>query len=184
MAQFARPIATDVAGGWLNQSGSGTNLHLNVDETVASDADYVHDNLSGTTLRFSLTSLTDPLSSSGHVMRWRYQWADGSNSFNLTLRLKENTTTRVTRTILVDIGVVGFTSGSYTLSGAEADSITNYTNLKYEMLINQVSFDEQINISWLEFEVPDAPVGGQPTGGRFGHQQRILPYTAIKGFGR
>lgn len=140
MPQYARPSADTVRTGWTDQSGGTTNIYTTIDEASASDADYIKTPTPPGTNEFEtlLTSVTDPVSSSGHVMRWRRrkQPASGSAQINLTVRLMQGTTQITSQS---DTNIPGtFTDTSYTLSAGEADSITDYSNLRLEFVATQV----------------------------------------------
>lgn len=141
MAQFARPSADTVNTAWTGVGvDTAGNRYQNIDETAASDADYIKTPTPPGTNEFEtlLTSVTDPLSSTGHIMRWRRrkQPASGSAQINLTVRLMQ-TSTQIT--LQSDTNLPGtFTDTSYTLSGAEADAITNYADLRLEFVAAQV----------------------------------------------
>lgn len=140
MPQFARPSADTVRTAWTDQAGGTTTIYTTIDETAASDADYIKTATPPGANEFEtlLTSVTDPVSSTGHIMRWRRrkQPASGSATINLTVRLLQ-TSTQITSQ--ADNGLPGvFTDTSYTLSGAEADAITNYADLRLEFVAAQV----------------------------------------------
>lgn len=136
MAQFARPSADTVRTGWTDQAGGTTNIYTGIDEASASDTDYIKTATPPGTNEFEtlLTSVTDPLASTGHIMRWRRrkQPASGSNDVTITVRLLQGTTQITSQS---DATIPGsFTDTSYTLSAGEADSITNYSDLRLEFV--------------------------------------------------
>lgn len=140
MAQFARPSADTVRTAWTDQGGGTTNIYTTIDESVASDADYIKTPTPPGANEFEtlLTSVTDPVSSTGHIMRWRRrkQPASGSAQINLTTRLLQGVTQIKS---VADNDIPGsFTDTSATLSGAEADAITDYADLRYEFVAAQV----------------------------------------------
>lgn len=140
MPQFARPSADTVRTAWTDQAGGTATIYTTIDETAASDADYIKTPTPPGTNEFEtlLTSVTDPVSSTGHIMRWRRrkQPATGSAQIDLTVRLLQGTTQIVSRS---DTNLPGtFTDTSYTLSAAEADAITNYADLRLEFVAAQV----------------------------------------------
>ena len=100
-----------------------------LDEVAADDADYIYSPANPTTQQFEvrLTSVNDPLSSSDHTVTVRLQ-AIGQDT-NFDLNLVQNTTVldSWTENVTVAASVV---QRSRTLSGAVADSITDYTNLR------------------------------------------------------
>ena len=140
MAQFARPSADTTRTAWTDQAGGTTNIWDTINESVASDADYIKTATPPGANEFEtlLTTVTDPISSVNHVMRWRRrkQPASGSNDQNLVVRLLVGGTQIVSR---ADNAIPGtFTDTSYTLSGGEADAITNYADMRLEFVTTMV----------------------------------------------
>lgn len=148
MAQFARPTTdTTNDGGWTDQGGGSTNLFQAIDEVTASDADYIRTALVPTSDVYvtELTNLTDPLSSAGHTIRWRRgKDAASGATINETVQLRQGYTNEGSPGTLIATAASAaatpdsFTDTSYTLSGAEADAITDYTSLFLRFLANQV----------------------------------------------
>ena len=133
MAQFARPDADTSLGGWTNTTWD------KIDEVIASDVDKTVSPTapSNATLVVRLSDVEDPLSSANHTFRFRYQKsAAGGATVNLYVRLLEGITQRAAWTYL-DVAN-GWIDGVETLSGAEADAITNYNDLFLEFKANQV----------------------------------------------
>jgi len=120
--------ASDISDGNWTPS-TGVDLYAMVDENPAVDGDYIRsgNNPSNDQCEMAFDPGDDPESSTDHIIYYRY-YKVGSSTVNLTFYLMEGVTQRATWSHN-DIGasVVG---GSYTLSGAEADSITNYANLR------------------------------------------------------
>ena len=140
MAQFARPSADTVRTGWTDEAAGTVDIYTGIDEVTAEDAEYIKTPTPPGANEFEtlLTTVQDPLSSANHVMRWRRrkQPAAGSAQINLTVRLMEGATQRVTQS---DTNLPGtFTDTSYTLSGGEADTISNYADLRLEFVAAQV----------------------------------------------
>jgi hypothetical protein len=147
VAQFARPDAdTTNEGAWTDQAGGSANLFSTVDEAVASDSDYVRSAVAPTNdvIVFRLSDIEDPLSSSGHVLRWRRaKDAAGGAQIDMTVQLRQGYVNESTLGTLIASKAVTaisetFTDDSITLSGAEADAITNYADLFVRILANQV----------------------------------------------
>lgn len=140
MPQFARPDADVTVTGWVEDDGTSVNMWDEINEVSPSDVDYVKSPTPPGTNEYEagLTDVTDPLASTGHIMRWRRrkQPATGSAQINLTVRLMQ-TTTQITSQSDVDIPGT-FTDTSYTLSAGEADAITDYTALRLEFVATQV----------------------------------------------
>lgn len=122
-AQLLAPVS-DVAGGaWTPSSGS--DLYAMVDETAYSDADTIQAT-SATTCTLALAAGTDPSSSSGHILRYRLLAGSGA----VTVTLKQGSTT------IASWGPHTLTGAAQdfaqTLTGGQADSITDYTALRVE----------------------------------------------------
>ena len=121
--QLLAPVSDVSAGGWTPSSGS--DLYAMLDESVASDADYiVSATASACTLAFAAGS--DPAVSTGHILRYRLLAGSGS----VTVALKQGAAT------IVSFGPYGLTGAAQdfaqTLTGGEADSITDYSALRVE----------------------------------------------------
>jgi hypothetical protein len=138
--QYARPASTVGAGTWTDQAGGTTNIHTTLDETSADDADYVRSQLSPTganPYETALGSLTDPASSTGHVLRYRLRKEATGNAMAVTVALMEGATQRATWTE-TDIGTAWATV-ERTLTGGEADSITNYADLRVRLTATETT---------------------------------------------
>lgn len=127
-----RPDADQSVGSWTDEGGSASNLYQSIDESVASDADYVQSEVNPSSSSY-LVRLSDPagtVNTDGPaVIRYRYE-KDGTSKLNLTVDLIENATTPVTRATVthLDIGTAVVQS-TMTLSTAEKTSITNWSDL-------------------------------------------------------
>jgi hypothetical protein len=148
MAQFGRP-STDTTndGAWTDQGGGSSSIFATIDETSESDADYIRTAVAPTSDVYvtKLTNLEDPVSSSGHIIRWRRgKDASGGATVNETVQLRQGYTNEGSPGTLIATGASAaatpdsFTTTTYTLSGAEADAITDYTSLYLRFLANQV----------------------------------------------
>lgn len=146
MPQFGRPIADTTLGNYQDEGGGTTTIYDGIDESVASDADYIRSPTNPNTEVYvaRLTSLTDPVSSSGHVLRVRAgtDQAAGGNQIDLTAQLRQGYTnegspgTLIATLTQANISQGSFTDYSVTLSGAEADSITDYTVLYVRIVLD------------------------------------------------
>lgn len=122
-AQYARPTSDVSAGTWTASSGS--DLFAMLDETAANDTDYIV--TTGTsTCEVALGSLADPVSSSGHIVRYRI----AADSGGITVRLRQGTTTIATWTHAS--APTSLTTYAQTLTGGEADSISDYSALRLQ----------------------------------------------------
>ena len=160
--QTARPDQDVNVNSW-----TVTPLWSKIDETVAVDTtgDRINSTLfadNGAT-NISLSSVTDPLSSPGHVMRVRYRRAGlagggggcGGAGLLLGIRLFQGTT-KIVNATYPNVPCT-FAYANYTLTAAEADSITDYSNLTvmfYGKIMNSTLPRRKLQVSWAEMEVP------------------------------
>lgn len=139
MAQFARPNADDVRTGWTEDDGTTVAIFDQIDEASPDDLDYIKTAAPPGSNEYEagLSSVTDPVSSTGHIMRWRRQKdASAGATINLTVRLLQGVTQITSQ---ADNAIPSaWATTSYTLSGAEADAITDYTILNMEFVAAQV----------------------------------------------
>lgn len=127
----AKPSTDISAGGWSPSDGSSP-LYTMLDEASADDGDYIISPLSPAVAAVSevkLATIADPAKSTGHTIRYRIgKSAVGGDTLNVTVKLVQGTTVIATWTHN-DIGSV-ITTYEQTLSGGEADSITDYSDLR------------------------------------------------------
>lgn len=140
VSQYARPTTDVTAGAWTNQAG-GTALAAAIGETVASDTDYIQSANATATADVSevaLGSLPDPLSSTGHIVRYRYgKDIDSGDVVNLTVSLRQGTGTQIAAWTHTNI-VLGPTTVAQTLTAAQADLITNYSDIRLRFSATKV----------------------------------------------
>ena len=118
MAQHQRPVTDIDATGWQTAP-----LWDKLDETSASDADFVQSSVNGSVdFNVSLSSATDPTASTGHILHTRLRKSNTSaRVLNFTVELLETATVRATFT---HNGLTNtWTQFDDALSGAEADAI-------------------------------------------------------------
>lgn len=167
MAQFGRPdgdiTVASFTGVLVDSAG---NRYQNIDESSASDIDYNYGaNNTAATYECSLSNVTDPVSSSGHIFRYRIAKTNagvadgGGNAVTVTASLYQGTTLIAADSAQTATGT--WTQYSLTLTGTQADSITNYTDLRLRF-VTSASGGSPANrrggaVSWGELEVPDAP---------------------------
>lgn len=96
-----------------------------LDETTASDADYIV-TTGASTCEVALGTLSDPASSTGHIVRYRISATGGG----IIVRLRQGTTTIATWTHTT--APTSLTTYAQTLTSGEANSITDYTALKLQ----------------------------------------------------
>ena len=146
MAQFGRPSTDTVNESYTDQAAGSTNIFQSIDEVSASDTDYIQSALTPTNDVYAtkLTSVTDPVVSTGHIVRYRYSKdAAGGAQIDLTVQLRQGYVSEVTQGTLIASAAHtnisdAWTAGTFTLSGAEADAITNYADLFFRFVGNQV----------------------------------------------
>lgn len=121
--QRAVPTADVSDGTWTPSAGA--DLFSVLDEAAASDADFITTSAAADSCVVALGSLTDPVSSAGHVVSYRII---GDGASGITVELLQGASVIATWTH--DPAPAGWTTHQQTLSGAEADSITDYTALR------------------------------------------------------
>lgn len=144
--QFLRPTADlNNPGSWTTHLGGSTDLFQQVNETVADDSDYIRSPQapSSHVTVIDLQNGTDPVSSTGHVFRWRYNKdAAGGGTINLVVELRQGYVNESTLGTLITSQTVNnitdtWTTGVYTLNGTEADTISDYTALSVRFVATQ-----------------------------------------------
>jgi len=166
MAQFARPDSDITTTNW-------TGGFANIDEASFSDADFAWSaNNTGTSpLEVGLSNISDPFSSTGHIIRCRFAKTNsgvldgGGSTVNGIVELFQGATLIRSHTEIVAL-TGGFQSIAVTLTATEANAITNYNDLRlvfrYTGGGGSPATRRGMAVSWAEFETPDAGVG--PTG--------------------
>lgn len=119
--QKLRPTSDISAGSWTPSTGA--TLYGVIDETTANDTDYISTTTSSTCeVRFEAGG--DPVSSVGHIIRFRAKALT-----SLTAYLYQNTTL-ISTFVATGISNTVYQDFTWTLSESEANSITDYTNLR------------------------------------------------------
>lgn len=132
MAQFARPTSDVSLGGWTSPAFSA------IDEVTASDADFTSSPSapSNATLEVALGSVEDPQASTGHVVRYRFQKDSGGGAtINLTVALMQGAV-QIASWSHSNIAN-GYVTAAQTLTGPQADAITDYSNLRLRFTATQ-----------------------------------------------
>jgi hypothetical protein len=153
MPQFARPSSDVTTTNWTRSTGTNA-YYTYVEETTADDNDYLQTTVTNSGLELGLSSVTDPVSSSGHIVRIRTWSTGGAAAEGRTILLLQGSTTIAT----VATGNPTRTVGSqvnFTLTSAQADSITDYSNLRIRVTATTLGSGETIRFGWAEMEVPD-----------------------------
>lgn len=152
IAQLSRPTADISVGGWTT-----TPLYQKLDEATPDDSDFVT-SPTGTSPEFEvgLTNVVDPLSNTDHIIKFRAFASDGGGAKEKANAVLLEGANEIAETGLQNLDRSQFTQFEYTLSSAEADDITDYTNLSIRIETSK-SNSEEIQVSWIEFEVPSQP---------------------------
>lgn len=120
--QTLTPASDVSAGTWVSSDGGA--LYAAIDESTADDADYDYDpTLAGSEFAVGLSAATDPGSNLSHLVGYRIKGAG-----NMTVTLKQGTTTIAAWTHTP--APADFTTFQQELSAAQADAISDYTDLR------------------------------------------------------
>jgi len=165
--QTALPNFTNTSSQWTF-AGTATSHHdaLRVSN---GDTSYTESDLQALAiLDVRLEPLSDPTSSTGHVLRFEAFTPNGggggpSRTETMDICLfPRGSATQIACSGDFDISRTGYTSHSYTLTDTEADSITDYSLLDLVVQVKRVASDESITVTFASFEVPDAENTGPP----------------------
>jgi hypothetical protein len=157
-AQFGRPSADISAGSY-----TPTPVWQQLDEGSADDDTSVVDSANnpgesdGTGFEVALGSVPDPQSSSGHVVRVRARRNGGARTITLNWRLYQGSTPIIAAKSLQMTD--SYQTSSYTLTGGEADAITDYSDLRVRVwgTTSGGGAGSKLRVTWIELETPDAP---------------------------
>ncbi len=157
MAVFVRPDGDQSNGNWASAP-----LFEKIDEDPFNDTDFVQseNDPANDIFEVTLENQTDPASSSGHIVRYRYQKGQSGGgqpgTINLIIGLYQSTTLIASATHS-NIST-GFVPNSFTLTGGEADNITDYNDLRIRFDADKSAGARTswAEISWAEFETPSA----------------------------
>lgn len=124
LSEWIYPTADISAAAWLPSTGS--NLYTVIDEVIPDDADYIYAEALAGVCEIRLGTASDPLLSTGHAVSYRI-WRD-SGGPNLNVHLYCGATLIASW----NHASVPTTPTTYEqeLSVAEADSITDYSDLR------------------------------------------------------
>ncbi len=127
------------AGSWTTDSGGTTSLYAAIDENVLSDTDFIQSPVGPSTSVYetALEQIADPSSSSGHIVHYRYKKSLAADAIDLTVGLYQDTTLIASWTHN-DISA-SFVTADQTLSGGQADAITNYATLRLRFTANMTA---------------------------------------------
>ena len=127
MPQFLRPDADSIDGNWTNNSGSNVNLYASLNETSASDAEYIQSPLSplGEVCKIGLGNPTGT-PAQPFTVSYRFNNLGGAQ---LGVRLLQGTTEIAAWS---ETAGSGWTTQDRTLTGPQFAAITDFTDLFIE----------------------------------------------------
>ncbi len=145
MAQFGRPSADTTIGAWEDELGGTADIFNSINETSPNDSDFITSEFAPSSSPYvtKLTSLTDPVLSTGHTVRYRARKDPSAGSqIDLVVELRQGYVSEGSPGTLIatDTQVnlpTSFTTFAFALSGGEADSITDYTDLYLRFVADQ-----------------------------------------------
>lgn len=162
LAQDGRPSADVSAGGWTGSTGG--NLFSNVAAPDDSSVIRSSVNPASDACEIRLSAVTDPrtdatfvpftpLRASGYLVRFRFRNTESTRQIRLSVKLMQGATEIASWSLLSTSS--DWTTAVRTLTPQQADSITNYANLRLRFIATAHSGPRQrIEISWAEFELP------------------------------
>jgi hypothetical protein len=126
---FLRPDADSIDGGWTNELG-GTELFASIDESVASDTDYIQSSINPVS-DVAKISLSDPSTAVTTPVKIRYRYKKSeAAATNLTVRLLQGAV-EIAAWTHTDISA-SFVTTEQTLTAPQFASITNFNDLYIE----------------------------------------------------
>lgn len=158
--QFARPNGDVTTASGVATVPTSVALFSVVDESTASDSDFI--GLSGSgitrTVELSLSAIADPNSSIDHRIRYRCGRNNTSGSPTIKFDLYQGST------LIATTGTLPFTSATpttsvYTLTSPEANAIGDYSDLRIRITLTSTAGGSGPRLYWLEFEVPAQSAG-------------------------
>ncbi len=157
MPQYAYPNA-DISnpGSWTS---TGASHWTEIDEVIASGGDFIASpgNPTNATDIVALSSLVDPGVTADHIIRvFAGKNAGGGSTLNFTCALWQGSSFAIAALAVGDIGSP-VSERTVTLSGAEADTITDYGALQFRFTAQTIVADagRLVIVAQAEFQVPD-----------------------------
>lgn len=129
--QESNPDSDVTKGNWTDELGGTTNIYTSIDETSASDSDYVEsgDSPNLDVLEVGLGNPSDPSTGDGHYVHVRYR-KQGTETIDLRVRLLQGATEIASWTYS---GIsTSFVYKREKLTTTQANNITDYSNLRFE----------------------------------------------------
>lgn len=153
-AQYARPSSTITSGSWTY---SGSSLHEDTDEEAPDGVAYASSTTDEDECVLGLSSVIDPVSSSGHIIRFTARSVNGEKGGeNLYVRLYQGDVL-IASSAKITLNRNAYEEYTYTLLAEEADAIEDYGNLRIRLHVDAVGSGEEIRVDQVEFETPNEP---------------------------
>lgn len=124
--QTVRPILDETVTSTVGVPTPGGGSDISSDVAANDDTHYAEISNSGV-YECLFSSLVDPASSSGHTIRYRLMYGGGASSGSSSTTLRQGATIIATWS---DTATGSFGDFTHTLSSGEANSITDYSNLR------------------------------------------------------
>jgi hypothetical protein len=134
--QQVAPSADIAVGTWTRQDGGTSSLYTSVDEATPSDTDYIttSDLLASNVVELKLPTLTDPQTAYGHTISYRVNHTS-TGFVELQAALVQGST--VLSSWRHPYVFSGPSTLSYTLSSADTDAITDYSDLRIRLSLEE-----------------------------------------------
>jgi hypothetical protein len=192
LAQYARPSADTTRDNWEADDGTTTDIFDHIDEVGADDATYIRTGLTPTNDVYvsALSSVTDPQSSSDHVLHLRYGKSASGERIDLVSETRQGYTNEGSQGTLINTKTftdipTGWTTDADTFLAEEANAVTAYGSLSQRLVANAVAtiaFDAASNptagtgnLSWTHTPV------GVPKGVLVLIQQEVTAADQVSG---
>ena len=152
--QFGRPDQTISNTDWT-VVGAGI-AHQAIDEEIPNgDIDYIIGTSKTADTVLGLPDFLDPNESTDHTIRYNAYAEGNKNEEQVQIRLFQGLDEIVKKKFTITRD--SYNTYSYTLKKGEADSITDYTDLRIQLEITKIKSGGEIRITQVEFEVPGDP---------------------------
>lgn len=165
MTQYARPASDITVGNWTDEGtvDNDGNLWTSMDEVTSDDDDsyIMATNQSADICEVKLGAGTDPVSSVGHVLHVLFRSIGGGGPEKVDMLLLDGAVT-ILELPNQSNRSASYTDVNYTLTGAEADAIGDYTDLRIRLNADTVGSGEEIRVTQAYMQFPDAPAAGPP----------------------
>ena len=114
------------------------------------------DTAAGALYEVALSSVTDPVSSTGHILRVRHFSSPTLVTDAILIELRQGAST-VIASMTIDTPASSYATFTLNLSGPEIDNITDYGDLRVRGT-TQKTTNHRLITTWIEFEVPSLDV--------------------------